>query len=254
MAQFLLNQKDLVTLNLDTTLVPFLIAVPENTRKVRVVFGIGSGFELNGINTNPLQNSVLALHGEHEHNVTIPTVHILPSNTLALQEFNIPSDTKFNQDRLKVLNDIPKNKQHWYKHKDLREECNMPLAIPVPAFIVLDCFDKDIDSVILYERIMSLPEEHKLPKASSTFILHFLKATLVKSTVTENNIKLEGTLFYSQPTLLANKWKSIRLKQMLPMLTNQPEDTSTTSTAGAQPLALNAELIATIIRAARGDA
>ncbi len=86
MAQFLLAQKDLETLNLDTTLVPFLIAVPGNTRKVRVVFGIGSGFGLNCINDNPLQNSVLVLHGEHEANVTIPAVHILPSDMLALQD------------------------------------------------------------------------------------------------------------------------------------------------------------------------
>jgi hypothetical protein len=255
MTQFLLNQTDLVTLNLDTTLVPFIIAVPGNTRKVRVVFGVGSGFGLNGINENPLQNTVLALHGEHEHNVTIPTVHALPSDTLALLEFNIPTDKDYNTDRLKIANDTPNNKHHWFKHKDLRNECSMPLAIPIPAFIILDAFDKDIDSVIIFERIMSLPEDDKLPDATKTFILNFLKATVVKSTVTENNVKLQDSLFYSQPTPLANKWKSIRLKQLLPTLINPPAaDPNTTAAGAAQPLALNAELIATIIRAARGDA
>jgi hypothetical protein len=110
MTQFLLNQTDLVTLNLDTTIVPFIIAVLGNTHKVRVVFGVGSGFGLNGINANPLQNTVLVLHGKHEQNVTIPTVHVLPSDTLALQEFNIPYDNDYNQDRLKVANETPNNK------------------------------------------------------------------------------------------------------------------------------------------------
>jgi hypothetical protein len=58
-------------LNLDTTLVPFLIAVPRNTQKLSVMFGVGSGFRLNGINANPLQNNILALHGEYEQNATI---------------------------------------------------------------------------------------------------------------------------------------------------------------------------------------
>jgi hypothetical protein len=131
----------------------------------------------------------------------------------------------------------------------------MPLAIPIPAFIILDAFDKDIDSVIIFEHIMSLPSDNELPDATKTFILNFLKATVVKSAVTENNVKLQESLFYSQPTTLANKWKSICLKQMLPTLINPPAaNPCTTSAAASQPLTLNAELIATIICAARGDA
>jgi hypothetical protein len=251
MATFILSQKDLVTLNLDTTLVPFLIAVPGNTRKVRVVFGIGSGLGLNGINENPLHNRVLALHGEHEPNITIPSAHVLPSDTLAMHEFNIPSDDEFNQDRLKITNDIPNNKNFWYKHRDLRDNCTIPLTVPIPAFIVLDGFTTDIDAIVIYERLHSLPEADKLPETTSTMLSNFLKATVVKSTVTENNIKLQDIVFYAQPTPLANKWKSIRLKQLLPTLMSPAADPNSTSAAGTQPLTLNAELIASIIQASR---
>jgi hypothetical protein len=162
------------------------------------------------------------LHSKHEQNVTIPTVHVLPSDNLALQEFNIPNDADYNQDRLKVANETPNNKQHWFKHKDLRNEYNMPLVIPIPAFIILDAFDKDIDSVVIFEHIMSLPPDDKLPEATKTFILNFLKATVVKSTVTENNVEPRIPILLTAYT--ASKQMEIHLFE-----TNAPHPYQSTS-------------------------
>lgn len=50
----------------------------------------------------------------------------------------------------------------------------MSLAIPIPIFIILDRFDKEIDSIIIFERIVSLLEADKLSHAT-TFILNFIE-------------------------------------------------------------------------------
>jgi hypothetical protein len=74
MKQFIIAQKDMETLNLDTNFTPFLIAVPGNTRNVHLVFGLGTGFGLSSIKANALQNNFLALAGEFEANISIPAV------------------------------------------------------------------------------------------------------------------------------------------------------------------------------------
>jgi hypothetical protein len=258
MTQFIMEQEDMETLNLDTTLTPFLIAVPGNTRNVRLVFGLGTGFGLNGIDANALQNNFLALAGEFETNISIPAALVLPSDTLTLQTFSIPTEKEFDEERLRMIGDTPNSKQYWYKHKDLQEEDDIPIAVPIPAFLALDGFTKDLDSVVIYERIKQLPAD-TLPAASQEMLLNFLKATLVKSTVTENNVKQSESTFYARPTTLSNKWKTLRLQKMFPTLfpATTTDAIATAAATAATPagtapqITVNAELIAAIIRATR---
>jgi hypothetical protein len=251
MATFLVDKGDKATLNLDTTLVPFLIAIPGNTRKVRMVFGVGTGFGLNGISTNALESSVLCLSGEFERNVTIPTVYVLPTDTLDIQEMNIPTDVSYNAERVKTTNSVPNNKHAWFKAASLAHvTAPVAMAVPVPAFLAPDGINKDIDSVVLYERVQST--DAQLGPNTKWLLSNFLKATVVKSKVDELNVKHEDTVFHTQPTELATKWKSIRLKQLFPTLfttaaTTAPREDHT-SAAGQQ---VSADLIAAIIRATR---
>ena len=54
-------------LQFDNNLITFLTAIPGTKRKVRVVYGIGTGIGLTGIKSNKLENKILALSGEFEN-------------------------------------------------------------------------------------------------------------------------------------------------------------------------------------------
>ena len=55
MATFLKQDSRIIdNLNVDASLTPFLINVPDNRRKLRVLYGVGTGCGLNGLGSNPL--------------------------------------------------------------------------------------------------------------------------------------------------------------------------------------------------------
>jgi hypothetical protein len=82
---------------------------------------------------------------------------------------------------------------------------DLPYAVPIPAHLIYNGFNNDIDAVIIYEQVKSMTL--LLPDLCKTFLLNFLKATLVKSKVDQNNTKQADTIFYDRPPPLANKWK-----------------------------------------------
>ncbi len=254
MATFLASDEpDIASLNLDTSHVPFLIAIPGNTRKVRVVFGVGTGFGLNGIGPNPIQSNVLALAGEYEAGVSFPQVLVLPRDTVDPSKHYIPTDREFEEERKKLLpGDALNNKSTWFKYSSLNKEADLPYAVPIPAYLVYDGFNNDIDAVIVYERVKAMTT-NLLPDPCKTFLLSFLKATLVKSKVDQNNVKQADTIFYDRPPPLANKWKRNRIAQLFPALTTPAQaatgDNATATATGTS--ALDADLIANIIRATR---
>ena len=96
-AAFLLQESCLLdNLNLDASLVPFIINIPNNKHQLQILYGVGTGCGLNGLGTNPIENSIIALTGEFISGVTIPTTMVLPEEALDLQE--ILSQGRANQD------------------------------------------------------------------------------------------------------------------------------------------------------------
>ena len=103
MATFLITGGDPAKLAHDTTLVPFLVALPGNTRKVRIVYGIATGFGLTGLNINPLQTNILALTGEHSiDQMEFPTVLTFPPNIITPIPISFPTDAQFEAERKKL--------------------------------------------------------------------------------------------------------------------------------------------------------
>lgn len=136
---------------------------------------------------------------------------------LDLHDMNIPTDAQFNTEHVKIINNVPNNKQFWFKATQLTTSIvPLPLAVLVPAFLVLDSFNSNIDAVVLFEWV--IPMDLPLPAAIKELLPSFLKAAVVKTMVDKNNIKRDNDIFYMQPSALAMKWKSICLKQVLPAL------------------------------------
>ena len=116
---------------------------------LRVVYGLGTGAGATGIRDNPLHSSFLALTREYEKGTAISQGTTLPQTILTTQPFKLPSDETFETARLDPTN---QKTTGWFtKLSQLTESHNLPAIMLVPAFLVLDAIDVDIDGLIVYE-------------------------------------------------------------------------------------------------------
>ena len=109
-------------LNLDTNLIPFLTAVPNSTRGIRLVYGIGNGLGLTGIHKNDLDSKILALSGEYEEGITFLSVLQFPSTALTPIKLKIPSFDQFNKEL--TAHNTP---AYWFKYADLVTDATLPV-------------------------------------------------------------------------------------------------------------------------------
>ena len=116
---------------------------------LRVVYGLGTGAGATGIRDNPLHSSFLALTREYEKGTAISQGTTLPQTILTTQPFKLPSDETFETATLDPTN---QKTTGWFtKLSQLTESHNLPAIMLVPAFLVLDAIDVDIDGLIVYE-------------------------------------------------------------------------------------------------------
>ena len=219
MAKFLYSPEDNNKANIihfDTSLIPFLTAVPGTTRKVRLIFGIGTGIGLTGIQKNDLDSKILALLGEYEEGVTFPSVLQFPPDALTPKTIKIPSFTQFNQ-QLEAQN----KRAQWFKYSDLTTEATIPLMVPFPAVYISDGFEQDIDAADLFERLDAIPNAHQEILQTSLHLLRsFLTATVVRYRKEDPTIFAPLQSFITQPSPLVNKWKKQKMATLFPNMAN----------------------------------
>jgi hypothetical protein len=219
------------SLQFDTNLVPFLMAVPGTTRKLRLIYGVGTGIGLTGIHSNNLENQVLALTGEYEEGVTFPSVLQLPGNALTPIDLKIPSFAQF-QEELGAGN----TRSTWFKYANLVTDANLPLMVPFPAVYISDGFETDLDAADVFERLDSIPINHQDILQHSLHLLRsFITATVVRYKKTDPTIFAPLTSFVLQPSTLLNKWKKNKMKSLFPTLFNVKSDPKPTTVAPLPP-------------------
>ena len=219
-------------LQFDTTLIPFLAAVPGTQRKLRIVYGIGSGIGLTGIHNNNLENKVLALSGEYEEGISYPMVLQFPSDALTPVKLNTPTFEAFDEEC-----DQGNNKATWFKYSDLTTSANLPMLIPVPADCICDGFECDIDAAIIFERINSLhADRQETLKSSIHLIRTFITAVVVKYNKADPTILPSIDTYMTQTSSLLNKWKRERLTKLIPTIgTNKTADAPKVPTIAHTP-------------------
>lgn len=146
---------DFKLLDLETTITPCIVAVPGAThRQLCVIYGLGTGAAATGIKDNDLRSSFLALTGEYLEGVSMPNVLTLPPSLLAKQGFKIPSETAFEEECMKENTKTV----GWFKALEVNVMAEIGMLMPVPAFLILDAIDGDIDAIIAYERWQAMKE------------------------------------------------------------------------------------------------
>jgi hypothetical protein len=201
-------------LQFDNDLVPYITALPGSTRKVRLIYGLGSSIGLTGIHDNELEDKILALTGEFEENVSFPTVLQFPSSALTPIKLKVPTFDAFNVELVKG-NKNPK----WFKYADLTSEAKLPMLIPIPASFAIDGFEGDMDAADLFERLNAIPEPKQDQLKRSLHLLRtFITAVVVKYNQKDPTIIPQAATFMAQTSSLLNKWKKQRMSALFPTL------------------------------------
>ena len=194
-------------LDLEMLITSCIVAVPSSGHcNARVIYNLGTGAVVSGIKENELKSSFLALTGEQVFGETMPSVMTLPTSVMKKQTFKIPSETKFEEERL-----LSQGKTTgWFKAGDLRKEANLPLVMPVPVFLILDAFHSDIDALVLYERWLAV----KNKVVDSEGLTEYFNAltAFIAAILTSNqdiSIKIKQSAFVQAPNPAAINWKKI---------------------------------------------
>lgn len=169
--QFLLDpQNDLRDLNGDDTLFTALIAIPASC-KVKVIYGMGFGTAGIG-QASPIQGKLLALYSEGG-GILGPAQAIVLDRTLRdtvriknLTDAEIEAVFQSGNHAVDAMVQQASNVQN--------EEMLMKIA-PIPAYMVWDGLDQDLDAAMVYERLMDC--QH--PSPGRTHALAFLRSCLI---------------------------------------------------------------------------
>ena len=217
-------------LQFNNDLIPFIAAVPNSIRKVRLVYGIGSSIGLTGIHDNELEDQILVLSGEYEAGVAFPSVLQFPPTALTPITLKVPSFEQFGTE-LRKGNTNAK----WFKYADLTTEANLPMLAPIPAIYCSDGFDGDIDAADLFERLTAIQESRERKLNRSLHLLRsFLTAVVVNYNKKDPTIFAPITTFMTQASPLLNKWKKQRMLTLFPAL-NETATTHTPPTTNTTP-------------------
>ena len=210
------NHADPDLLNINTSKTSFIIAVPDSIRKVRLVYGVGTCCGLHDIGENPMEDSILALHGEYEQGASFPSTLVLPAKTIHHQEIPYPTDTQI------ITANNQNGKQFWYKKAQIETiKCTTTPMVAFPCFLAYDAFETDVDAMEIWERLQTLDEELKDQMTYSLGpINRFLKATTTKVNAGEDTLQLKPSVFINGPNQDTIKWTKQRLHQLFPSLQN----------------------------------
>ena len=135
-------------LNADLLARTAIINIPRSS-KVRLVYGGGFGASTIGT-TGPLDGKFLFLHGEGGANVGPPTPMVFPRSIATLKDMKCMTHAQF------TANIAANYAWPLLRATAVNTAQNTMQIAPVPAFLVMDGFKKDIDAADLYERVLSI--------------------------------------------------------------------------------------------------
>ena len=209
--QYLLaDDKQLLALNGDPIARIALIALPSSS-KVKVLYGLGVGAS-GLLNTSPIDGSVLALHGNGNATIGTPTPIMLPTSIMSTSNIKSLSEETF----LAKLTSGG-NGYRWplSQERNATEEHTLVQLVPIPAFLVYDGFDKNLDAAEIYERVLSL-DDHQQPVFDH--LKKFLRALVVQHNQNSTTPALTPeTLMQPMPNE-ARVWANTRFKTYFPTL------------------------------------
>ena len=217
--QFLVNEgREMLQINMDDTPRTCLIGLP-NSAKVRVIHCIGVGVSPIGA-ISLIDNQVLCLSGDGGQDIGAPIPLVLPPAV-----FNKREVLAMTQEQFTTIITTQGENYTWPLLQRIRaHEANTKVIVmqiaPIPAFLVMDGINKDLDAAEVIERIMSLDNtdgemyEH---------LNEFLRACLTAHNQNDPCPRIAQDLLLAQAPAVARRWAHSKFQRVFPtLLTNTP--------------------------------
>ena len=233
------HQADLEILNAETTTYTFLMHVP-GTRSLKVCYGMGSGVSYGGLRGSTINDKALALSGDYQEGTKYPSILTFPIYDMSNPD-TVKSPTYKQLFELNLSFGARKpsaSKLTFFKSTDLTETAKLHHLAPIPAFLVADHIDENIDVFTIIDRLLCIQQTHLSftdTKCELVYkhALNYCLNALVSRNKKEPTVTFPVTHFMDNSNSDANAWKLQRLKQQFPLIF----DTSTQATAPAKPAA-----------------
>ena len=224
-----LNTEDrhLLELNGDDTPRVALISIPE-TKMVRVVYSVGMGSSGIG-RANALSNKILMLTGDGDIDIGPPTPLTLPASVVNFNEVLTMTQEQFCE---KLTTKGATYTYPLLAGNKVRDTKIIMQIAPIPPYLVLDGFNKDLDAAEVYERLLSIAD-HELDSLDHAKL--FLLSCLTSHKVGDNKPYVSSATFMSPTLPPARNWASKRFKHHFPTLTATPATNAITPTSGVDP-------------------
>jgi hypothetical protein len=243
------NYSDVTILNADNECYTFVVHIP-GTRLLKVCYGLGSGALFGGLGGSSINNYALALSGEYHPGVKFPSVISFPLNDIA-EEINVKNPGIFDLFALNAAlgtTKQPPSKLHFFTNKQATMTHPVFPIAPIPAYIVNDCIDSNIDVLMLLDRLQSIQQtdlDFNNTRCPDVYqhANYYCINTLVNSPKKATKVSFPLMWFTGQHVNAdAEKWKQQRLLQHFPdIFTPQPTHT----TQQVQPTATHTPTSAT---------
>ena len=189
-----------------------LINIPKSN-SVRVIHSIGFGTSPIG-GSSPVENRILAMSLDGEASRP-PQVIVLPRRMTDVREVKTPGTQDFENKFLEA------NGTSYPMFKNANLTVSFPLLkiIPIPAYLVYDGFEKDLDAVTVYKRVKALLTTDDPYIAS---ILSFLRACTTSRNKDDNSTYDSTDTFMAAVPAVANTWGLQKFKTLYPLLCARP--------------------------------
>ena len=194
-------------LNADLRPATWVVLVPGSTHRLRVLYGVASGYGVGGLTDESLDSSIIGIHGERDPPLTAPSAMVINGESLRFRTVKVPTTNEFDDLRLRHTVTDKAKPGHWFSTKNLTASISLPCILPIPSYIVSDGIHSDINAVVVYERalyISSLPDVH-CPTAIK-LLLELCKTSVVKYNTKEKSPHIPIEDFLASPSMSAQRW------------------------------------------------
>ena len=205
---------NMLELNGDATLRVAMLNLPKSA-KVKLIFCGGMGSSGIG-KTSPIDKKLLWLNGDGGPEIGAPTAITIPAEARDSNKVACMSEEVFEQ-RLRDKGGASYTWPLATRNNVTTSEEVMQIC-PIPAFLVFDGFEVDIDAALILERVLT--SAHK----DTPMMVHaskFLRCCLSSHNSGDNKPYLQHETLLALPSTAARKWAASRFKECFPSLTTQ---------------------------------
>jgi hypothetical protein len=209
---------NLLQLNMDNTPRTVVFGIP-NSSKLRVGHSLGLGASAIG-STSPIDDKLLILTGDGGHDIGAPAPLVLPKSVVDTRAVITMSEEMF---KLKLTEKGANYSWPLVSRAKATEteviKADIMQIAPVPAFLLYDGIDNDVDAAELYERLLDL-DDATAPVL--VHLKHFLLAFLTGHNLGDESPTVLPGEFVAPPHADARKWAKDKFAKSYPGLVPPP--------------------------------